>query len=449
MTYDDALTYLDSLKNFERQHDAQAMQAVRLERMRLLCERLGNPQQLFRSILVGGTNGKGSICAMLYAILRAAGFRVGLYTSPHLYDVRERIRISGSVSAGDGGEPDWISREELARQAERLREAIQDGEGAWPEGPPTYFEAMTAIALLHFARRRAQWAILEVGLGGRLDATNVVDPAVSVLGPVGFDHTDVLGETLLSIASEKAGIFRPGRAVISAAQEGAVSALFRRLTNERVVEYGRGFHAEILSHNADGLEVNIRGLRGRYDRVRLPLIGRHQAQNAAVSIAVIETIAGDGIPHEPVRAGFASVRWPGRVEVIRRQPWIVLDGAHNPQAAQTLRAAVEDIWPGVRTHLLVGMSHDKPIRAVGDILAPLAASVICTRSRHQRACDAQRLAAEFAPSHRSVAVIPDSDDAMTYALNTVPPDGLILVTGSLFLVGEMRIALEQARHQLI
>lgn len=445
MTYDEALTYLESLTNFERRHDAQAMQQVRLERMRLLCERLGNPQQLFRSILVGGTNGKGSICAMLYAILRAAGFRVGLYTSPHLYDVRERIRVSASESGGQAessGEPDWISQDAFAQQADRLRAVIQDG--AWTDGLPTYFEAMTALALLEFAQRRVEWAILEVGLGGRLDATNIVDPAVSVLGPVGFDHTDVLGSTLLSIASEKAGICRPGRAVISAAQDDAVSALFRRLTDERVVEYGRGFTAEIHSHDAEGLEVSVRGLRGRYPRLRVPLVGRHQAQNMAVSIAVIEAIAGDGIPHEPIRAGVASVRWPGRMEVAQQQPWVVLDGAHNPQAAQTLRATLEEIWPGVRKHLIVGMSHDKPIRAVGEVLAPLAASVICTSSRHQRACDAHRLAEEFAPSHQAVTVIPDAGDAMTYALNTVPREDLILVTGSLFLVGEIRAALQQA-----
>ncbi len=441
MTYEDALTYLDSLTNFERRHDPQAMQAVRLERMHLLCERLGRPQRLFRAILVAGTNGKGSICAMLYAILRAANLRVGLYTSPHLHEVRERIQVGGASGS------DWIGPQPFADIIERLRAVLQEHEGSWPGGPPTYFEVLTAAAFLHFARSHVQLAVLEVGLGGRLDATNIVDPVVSVLGPVGLDHTDVLGEDLVTIAGEKAGVIRPDRPVVSAAQDPSVSTLIRQLTDGRVLEYGEQFSAEVLAHETQGLRLSIRGLRGTYPDLRLPLVGRHQAQNAAVAVAAVEALSAVGVPHEPVRRGLACVQWPGRIEVMQAQPWIVLDGAHNPQAAHALRATLEELWPGRRLHLLIGMSHDKPIQAVGGVLAPLAASITCTKSRHQRSCDAQRLAQEFAPTHPAVSVIPDVIDAVMYLANTIPPDEVIVVTGSLFLVGETRVALRQAHTQ--
>jgi len=363
MTYDEAIACLGTLTNYERAHEPEAMRAVPLSRMRWVCEQLGSPQRTFRSVLVAGTNAKGSICAMIYAMLRCAGLRVGLYTSPHLADVRERIRVSGDPSTpppaggvAQEGE-DWISPEELAMLIERLQPVIEASK-THAEGPVTYFEVVTAAALLHFAKRRVRIGVLEVGLGGRLDATNVVEQDVSVFGPIGFDHMDVLGPTLSAIAKEKAGIVskedaprgRSARAVvISARQSPEVARVLEEAVASKspLFSYGRELTSTVLGHEPDGMRVTVQGLQGTYEGLRLPLIGRHQAENAALAVASVEALAGGGAPHDVVRRGLAQVRWPGRCEVIRGEPLVVLDGAHNPQAGAGLvdaRSSGESRW---------------------------------------------------------------------------------------------------------
>ena len=273
MTYADALVYLDRLTNFERAHDPTAMRAVRLERMRRLCERLGQPQQRFRAILVAGSNSKGSTCAMIYEILRAAGLRAGLYTSPHVDDLRERIRTGGPSATTTRVRADWITQEDFIRAVSQARTVIEAGD--WHDGPPTYFEAVTAAAMWHFARKQVDVAVLEVGLGGRLDATNIVDAKVAVLGPIGLDHTDVLGEDVTAIAREKLGILRPGGVLVSAAQAPEVGALVHDVAGAqgcRIVEYGRGVQLEVLAHGVDGSRITVRTARGIYDGLTVPLI---------------------------------------------------------------------------------------------------------------------------------------------------------------------------------
>ncbi len=446
MTYRDALAYLDALTNYERLHHPRAMREVRLERMQLLCERLGNPQRRFRSILVAGTNGKGSICAMIYEILRAANLPVGLYTSPHLEDLRERIRVSAGDGSSSPADTDWIREEEFAAIVQRLRPAIEHVRRDSAHGSPTYFEALTAAAFLQFVQRGVDLAVLEVGLGGRLDATNVVDQAVSVLGPIGLDHTDILGTDLLSIAKEKAGIIKPKSNVISATQAPEVLALFRAVASEQgcpVYEYGQQLCSDIVSHGPQGMRLIIHGARGRYDDLSLPLVGRHQAENATLAVTAVELLSDAGIPHSAVRTGLAQLHWPGRLEVIRTSPLVVLDGAHNPHAACVLRQALEELWPDRPKHLVIGMSADKPIQAVVEVLAPLASSVTCTASRHPRACDPYRVAEVLTPYTQDLTVIPDAVDAYTYCLNMSEPDDLIVITGSLFLVAELRAALRR------
>ena len=451
MTYQDALAYLESLTNYEHAHEPEAMRAVPLERMRALCERLGNPHAKFRSILVAGTNGKGSVCAMIYEILRAAHVRVGLYTSPHLEDLRERIRVSPAhrpvCRPGDGTGregSDWIEEERLASLIERLQPIVEACQHDSAEGPFTYFEVLTAAALLDFADRHVEVAVLEVGLGGRLDATNVVEPVVSIVGPIGFDHTDVLGETLAAIAREKAGIIKPRSVVISASQPPEAAAVIREVAVSqgcRLFEAGEQLSATVLAHASRGMRLAVRGVRGEYEDVELPLVGRHQAENAAVAVAAVELLSETGIPHTVVRSGLARVDWPGRLEVVRETPPVVLDGAHNPQAMSALRAALQELWPDRAIHLLIGMSQDKPAHAVGEILGPLAASLTCTKSRHPRACDPERLAEQLRPHSRALTVIADAADAYTYVLNSAKPEDVIVVTGSLFLVGELRVSL--------
>ena len=447
MTFHDALAYLESLTNYERIHQPDAMRRIRLERMHQLCKRLGSPQRRFRSILVAGTNGKGSICAMIYAILRQAGLRVGLYTSPHLEEVRERIRVNAELSKGGS---DWITREDVAIAIDRVRSVIEDDARVVGKGAPTYFEVLTAAALWHFSQQAVEVAVLETGLGGRLDATNVVDQAISVFGPIGLDHTDVLGKDLVTIAREKAGIIKPRQAVISAAQQPAVAALLREAASQhgcRVLEYGRHLSAKIITHQPHGTQLGVYGLRGQYDDLVLPLLGRHQAENAALAIAAVESLSETGIPHSAVREGLARVHWPGRLEVVREQPLVVLDGAHNPHAALALRSTLEELWPRRAKHLLIGMSADKPVQQIAEILGPLASRVMCTTSRHPRACDPQRLAGHFTPYNHDVAVIPDPIDAYMYLLNTSGSDDVIVITGSLFLVGQLRAAVHHTQAQ--
>jgi len=440
MTYDDALAYLSSLTNYEQTHQPEAMRAVPLSRMRALCARLGDPQASFRSMLVAGTNGKGSICAMSYEILRAAGLRAGLYTSPHLEDLRERLR----VSAGSNGGSDWIAPEPFAALIERMQPAIESFTGS-AEGPLTYFEVLTAAAFLHFADRQVSIAVLEVGLGGRLDATNVVEPAVSVIGPIGLDHTEVLGRDLVSIAKEKAAVMRPGRPVISAPQAPEVAGLLRESAAAQgapLAECGRQLGVDVLAHEpASGLRVSVRGTRGRYEPLRVPLVGRHQADNALMAIAAVEALAGEGAPYRAVEAGISATRWPGRLELVHERPLVVLDGAHNPSAARTLAQTLQELWPDRPKHLLLGMSRDKAVQEVGELLIPLASSVTCTKSRHPRAGDPHELAEQVRRFGVRTAVMPDARDACTYLLNTVNPEEMIVVTGSLFLVGELRAAL--------
>ena len=449
MTYDEAMAYLESLTNYEHTRDPGAMRRVPLERMRRLCRRLGDPQRRFRSVLVAGTNGKGSVCAMLYSMLREGGLRVGLYTSPHLEHVRERIRV-WEGGTGDGSRThgeDWIHEEDLAALVERLRPELDALRAESPDEGPTYFEALTAVAFMHFSERRVEIAVLEVGLGGRLDATNVVEQAVSVIGPIGEDHTEILGREPAAIAREKAGIIKPGQTVISAPQRDEVLDVLQAACHEQGVPLfvvGRDVTAAVQRHSLDGLECSLTGLRGAYESVAIPLLGRHQAQNAALAVGAMEALADTGVPYGLVERGLSQVEWSGRIEAVHDCPLILMDGAHNPEAADALAGTLTELCPGRPIHLLVGMSKDKSPEEFGRRVGRLAASAICTRSRHPRALDPAQLAGRLWPYCPDVHVMPDAVDALTYLLNVVSAQDVVVVTGSLFLVGELRSAIRQS-----
>ena len=447
MTYEEATAYLDSFTNFEHTHEAGAMRQVKLDRMRRLCGRLGNPQRRFRSVLVAGTNGKGSICAMLYSMLRSAGLRAGLYTSPHLEHPRERIRV-GAGPADPGAErlhgQDWIQEEEFAALIERLQPEIEAMRAQSDAAVPTYFEIVTAAAFLHFSQRGVELAVLEAGLGGRLDATNVVEQAVSILGPIGEDHLDVLGDSPAAIAREKAGIIKPGQVVLTAPQRIEALAELRAACDEQAAPLflvGRDLTVSVTSHTLDGLECLITGFRGVYESVRLPLLGRHQATNAALAVGALEALADTGVPYGVVQRGLAAVEWPGRLEIVHEAPLVIMDGAHNPDAAEVLRQTLAELCPDRRIHLLVGMSADKSPEEFGRRIGRMAASATCTKSRHPRALDPVQLAGRLWPFCPDVHVVADSADALTCLLNAVTPQDVIVVTGSMFLVGELRNAL--------
>ena len=450
LTYEEAIAYLDSFTNFEQTHEAEAMRQVTLDRMRRLCARLGNPQRRFRSVVVAGTNGNGSICAMLYSMLRSAGLRAGLYTSPHLEHFRERIRV-GAGPADVGADrihgQDWIREEEFAALIERLRPELEAMRSQSSSSAPTYFEIVTAAALLHFAERGVELAVLEVGLGGRLDATNVVEQALSVFGPIGEDHMDVLGESIAAIAREKSAIIKPGQAVLTAPQRVEALAEIRAACDAQGVPLyllGRDVTVSIRRHSLDGLECLITGFRGVYESVNVPLIGRHQANNAALAVGALEALADTGVPYGVVEQGLAAVEWPGRLEPVHGAPLVIMDGAHNPDAAEALRQTLAELCPDRRIHLLVGMSADKSPEEFGRRIGKLAASTICTKSGNARALDPVQLAGRLWPFCPDVHVVHDPADALTYLLNGVPPQDVIVVTGSMFLVGALRSAVRRS-----
>ena len=449
MTYEQAVAYLETFVNYEHTPQPEAMRQIALDRMRRLCRRLGDPQRSFRSVLVAGTNGKGSICAMLYSMLRQTPLRVGLYTSPHLEDLRERIRTweGGEASGARVHADDWIDRAAFAGLVERVQPILEEMRRSDPDGALTYFEVLTALAFLLFAQQRVEVAVLEVGLGGRLDATNVVQQAVSVLGPIAIDHVEILGADAALIAREKGGIIKPRQTVFWATQSGVVEDVLKGLCEAEGVPLltcGRDLTVSIHQHELRGLDVTVTGLRGLYESLRIPLAGRHQAQNAALAIGALEALSPTGVPHTVVEGGLAQVAWPGRLEVVHEEPLVVMDGAHNAHAASALRETLVELLEGRRIHLLIGMSSEKSVEGVGEPLGRIAASATCTKSRHPRAMDPAALAKRLGAFCPDVHVMSDAADAYTYLLNAVAPSDAIVVTGSLYLVGELRAALRNA-----
>ena len=316
-----------------------------------------------------------------------------------------------------------------------------------PEHAPTYFEVMTASAFMYFRQRRIDVAVLEVGLGGRLDATNVVDHAVSMIAPIDLDHADVLGDDLGTIAREKAGIIQPGQSVITAPQREQVIPVLLAACEEQgapLFTCGQDLTVSIQRHTLEGLQLSLTGFRGAYPALEVPLIGRHQAQNTAVAVGALELLADTGIPHSLIERGLARVDWPGRIEVVSERPLVIMDGAHNAHAAEALFETLAELCPGRAIHLLIGMSLDKPVEAVGRLLGGLCVSATCTKSRHPRALEPVELARRLSPFCPDVHVISNAADAYTYLLNAISPNDVLVVTGSLFLVGELRAALRQA-----
>ncbi len=430
MTYAEALRFLFDLLDGTR-HPRPTGREANLVRVARLLRRLGHPDHDLAAVLVAGTKGKGSTAAMLAAIEGAAGRRVGVYTKPHLAEYRERIRFDGTL----------ISEDELLLLVARLRPAVEAA-AADPEGPPTYFEASVALALLAFARRRVDLAVLEVGLGGRLDATNICDPILSVITPISYDHVEVLGRTLAAIAREKAGIIRPGRTVVIAPQPAEAEETLRAACSAagaslvRVADRAQWVHETMSAH---GQTLRLAGSRD-YGEIRLPLVGRHQAVNAATATVAAEelTIAGFPLPGEAVRRGLEALRWPGRVEVLRERPAVIVDVAHNVASMQALRDALLEVWPGRRLILVFGMVATHDPEGPAAVLAPLADLVIATQPEHLHPLPAAALADVVRPYAPQVVVEEDRAAAVARALALARPQDVVCVAGSFFLAGEAR-----------
>jgi dihydrofolate synthase / folylpolyglutamate synthase len=413
MTYRETLAYLSGLNP----------QGIRfgLDPIRSLLGRLKDPQGSFPSVLIAGTNGKGSVAAMTASILTTAGFKTGLYTSPDLIDVRERIRIDGRM----------ISREETASCVDEVRGRLQ--------GDVTYFEFLTAMAFLHFQRQEVDIAVLEVGMGGRLDATNTVSPLVSVITNISLEHREYLGNTLEKIAYEKGGIIHSGGVCLTAARQKPVIGTLEAICRERGARLFRlGKEIRTALHR-DGA-FSYWGIWSRHEGLCCPLAGKHQISNAALAVGAIEAIADAGFRVEKaaISEGLRQTRWEGRLEILQHSPMLLVDGAHNPAGVATLCRALRNDFPHRRLILLFGVLGDKDYRTMAKRLFLLADRVILTRPNSERALSPEKLRLAAERFRENIEVIENPRDALRHALSLAGKEDLVCAAGSLYLVGEVK-----------
>ncbi|HET7106009.1 MAG TPA: folylpolyglutamate synthase/dihydrofolate synthase family protein [Candidatus Acidoferrum sp.] len=442
MNYESAVRYLLSLGR-ELAAPTQASAAkFNLENITILLERLGRPDRAFPCVHIAGTNGKGSTAAFLEKILRDAGFRTGLNTSPHLERINERIRISGED----------ISDARFAEIFTRIHAVIEEllAEGKL-RAHPTYFECVTALAFEAFARERVDFAVVEVGLGGRLDATNVVTPLVSIITRIDFDHENYLGHSLREIAGEKAGILKAQVPAVFAAQlPEAHEVLVSKAAELRCpfVETGELFRIEkeVLKHGCVSATV-VEASGGKTFSLEPRLAGRFQLQNALNAVAAARILQNRNyrITDANIASGIATAEWPGRLERLQTRPDVYLDGAHNPGAARELARFLEENFTGRKVYLIFGAMRDKAVDEVTGTLFPHAHEVIFTQPGTPRAVSARQLAEMASDNAKKFVVIEDATQALESALAKAAPEDAIFITGSLYLVGELRHAWNSRR----
>jgi dihydrofolate synthase/folylpolyglutamate synthase len=437
---DEARAWWYGLINFEQRTPAAG--DLELVHMRALLARLGDPQRRLRIVHVAGSKGKGSTSAMLASILRRAGYRTGLFTSPHLCRVEERFQVDGQP----------ITTAELTALLNEVRDCIETASGvaSAPRVPYTFFEVATAVGFLHFVRRRVDAAVLEVGLGGRLDSTNVCDPVVALITSISFDHTAILGNRLSSIATEKAGIIKPRRPVFSGATTPEARAVIERIAGERrapLRQLGVDFHytcapGRVTATQTQCSRVSVTTERHRWPELEVNLLGDHQAANAAVAVACVEQLRAEGwhLPDDAVAAGLAEVCWPARLEVVSRQPLIVLDCAHNVASALALVRTLQASFPPARRLLVFAGSSDKDLAGMFRVLAPHFSHVYLTRYTNNSRSVPPEQAAELLHGSGDLpaTICPTPAEAYRAARAAAGADDIICITGSVFLAGELR-----------
>lgn len=429
-TYRGALRYIYSLTNYEeRGFAAYAPQFYNLERVEQFLALLGNPERQYRAVHIAGTKGKGSTAAMIESVLRAAGRRTALYTSPHLHSYRERIQVNGEL----------IPEAEVVRLTSDLRDLAQQV----PE--ITTFEVMTGMALTWFAEQDVEWAVLEVGLGGRLDATNVVTPEVSVITSISLDHTAVLGDTLAQIATEKAGIVKPGIPVVSAPQEEEALAVIESVCSKEdapLALVGRDWSWQTGLADLEGQSFSVQKDSGPPVHVWLPLLGEHQLENATTAVATLSLLRDRGvaIPQAALEEGLRELRWPGRLEVLSRTPILIADSAHNAESSQKLVVALDRHFSFRRFIMVYAASSDHVSPDILTALLGNADLAIITRTRHPRAASPEWIQGQAAELGIHSVCCADAPQALELALDNAGPDDLVCCAGSVFLAAEVRLA---------
>jgi len=421
MTYPEAILYLESFVNYEKYPNYPYKRSFRLRRVKDFLNSINAPQGSLKAIHVAGSKGKGSTSAFIAYILRESGFKVGLYTSPHLSDFRERIRIlkPRPKSSGEKTQDPFegmIPRVELLKLVSYFKPRIDNFNKLSKSGPLTFFEIVTVLAFVYFKDNNVDFVVLETGLGGRLDATNVVKPLVSVITPISYEHTAILGNTLSEIAGEKAGIIKKNIIVVSAPQP-----------NEAM---------KVIKSKCKELSCELREA-GNAAKYRLNLLGAHQLMNAGVALEAIKALNLD-ISDTCIKKGLENTVWPGRCEIINRCPYIILDGAQNKASARAIKNTIVENFDYNKLILILGVSNDKDIKGICFELSPIAGKVILTKANSLRATNPGILAKEF--KEKDKYITESVKEAKNLARSLAGKDDLILVTGSLFVVGEFRNA---------
>ena len=425
--YQGALYYVLSFADYERWPGFAYSSRFDLRRMEELVNRLGQPHLKAKTIHIAGSKGKGSTAAMIASALYASGYKTGLYTSPHLHTLRERISIDGQP----------VSEQVFATLVTELKPEVEavNREGAY--GELTTFEILTALAFLYFQQSGVQFQVLEAGLGGRLDATNVVQPEICVITSISLDHTAVLGDSIAQIAKEKAGIIKPGTVVVSSPQRPQAAKVIQETCAEKgakLIKVGEQVTWQKRDGDLSGQSLTVNGKVASYE-LTIPLLGDHQLENAATAVASLEELE---MPKEGIVSGLAHVHWPGRLEILSDSPMLVIDSAHNGDSAKRLRQALEQLFHCERSILIIGSSWDKDISEIVAELVPLFDTVIVTRSQHPRAAEPSVLAEELMRYGIRPLVTENVAQALSEALRKAHKGDLICAAGSLFLAAEVR-----------
>jgi len=452
--------FLESFINYEKKLHELPLSLFRIERMRRLLDALNNPQRKLNIIHVAGSKGKGSTCLMTANILKHAGYKVGLYTSPHLNHLRERVRVLSlrpregagvCVNASDDIFPDMITEEELCQLIDQTKPSIEKINARTDLGGLTFFEVYTALALCHFYQEQTDFVVLETGLGGRLDATNAVDSSVCALTPISLEHTHILGDTVEKIAEEKAAIIKDHRQkVVIAPQNPGVYDVFLKRCRRFDIEpllVERDTRYDVKHRELCKQVIDLKIYDKTYEDLVLSLVGPHQQTNAACAVGTIHALQSQGIdiPSRAVFEGLASAYWPGRFEVFQTRPLVILDGAHNQESVQALITTLQELKGDREVTLIVGVSNDKDKKHILGPLAEVASQVIATKSSHPRAGDiSSEELKEFFPSQGRL-VLSNPAKALEAAFKKTDQGNIILGCGSLYLVSDLRREINSGR----